>query len=347
VGIVDEIAQLALIPAPTFDEEARLQWLERRLAGARGRRKRDRSGNLIWSWGGDHPELVIAAHVDTVFPLETKLTVHRSGTDLVGPGVGDNAAALAVAAAVTEELLRQGDLRAGAVAFTVGEEGLGNLRGAFGVCDDLAPAAFVALEGHGLEHVIVNAVGSVRVRLKIAGPGGHSWVDRGRPSAIAALVHCCASLLALDDGVSPVNVGTIAGGRSVNTIADHAECVVERRALGEGPLDSFTARVQELAVADGLELACEPLGRRPAGRLRADAPLLSRVRALRQSLGLPDRLDDGSTDANAAMARGIPALSIGVARGSGMHSLGERIDTASLDLGIAQLRALLLDLLGP
>lgn len=166
------IAELARIPAPTFAEEARLAWVEERLSRLPGAAERDRAGNVVWRWGAGAPRLLVLAHVDTVFPAGTELGARRDGDALVGPGVGDNAAAVVVAIEVTGRLLREQALAPGAVAFTVGEEGLGNLRGAIAVCSELRPEAAIALEGHGLEHVLVDAVGSVRARVTVSGPGG-------------------------------------------------------------------------------------------------------------------------------------------------------------------------------
>jgi acetylornithine deacetylase/succinyl-diaminopimelate desuccinylase-like protein len=252
---------------------------------------------------------------------------------------------VAVALRVVEKLLVRDRLGPGAVAFTVGEEGAGGLRGARAVCDRLEPEAFVALEGHGLDGVVVDAVGSVRARLAVDGPGGHSWRDRGRPSAVHALLVLGGELLRLAKDDAPVNVGLVSGGRSVNTIADHGELVVEGRALEEAKLDAFAAALERLEAPPGLSLAVEPLDRRPSGRLAPEAHLLAVVREVREELGLPDRLEAGSTDANAALAAGIPALGLGVARGSGMHSLAERIDAASLELGARQLEGVLRRLL--
>lgn len=284
--------------------------------------------------------------MDTVFPVETPLEVRREEGSLVGPGVGDNAAAVATAVAVVEELLASEPLAPGAVAFTVGEEGLGNLSGAISVCEELRPEAFIALEGHGLDCVVVDAVGSVRARVAFRGPGGHSWFDRGRPSAVHGLLELGAALLSRDRGDAAINVGVVRGGRSVNAIADEAELLVELRALDEELLDRFVAEIEAVEVPPPLVASVDVLARRQPGRLRRDAPLLATVRAVRAGLGLPDELDAGSTDANAALARGIPALSLGVARGSGMHTLGERIDLASLELGRHQLRAILRQWLG-
>jgi len=233
-----------------------------------------------------------------------------------------------------------------AVVFTVGEEGLGTLRGALHACAELQPEMVIALEGHGLDSVCVDAVGSMRSRLLVTGPGGHSWWDRGRPSAVHALVELLGEVLKKATDDPTVNVGTISGGDAVNAIATRAEAVVEARSLGEVALDAFTDRLGELVVRQPLELAVESLGRRPTGRLDRAHPLLAAVRAVREELGLPDTLGEGSTDANAAFARGIPALSLGCARGHDMHALTERIELASLRLGRAQLEGVLRRLVG-
>jgi acetylornithine deacetylase/succinyl-diaminopimelate desuccinylase-like protein len=289
--------------------------------------------------------VALAAHVDTVFPADAELHIREQNGHLVGPGVGDNAAAVAVAVHVVEELLAEGTRAPGAVAFTVGEEGLGNLRGATELCRTLRPEAFIALEGHGLDEVLVDAVGSLRARLTVRGPGGHSWEDRGTPSAVHALLALAAELAELGTREAPVNIGTLAGGRSVNTIADHGELLVERRALAQEPLDQFAEALDRLRLPAPLAVATEVVGRRPAGRLERDDPLLLTVLAVRERLGLPATLGEGSTDANAALAAGIPALCIGVARGESMHALHERIDRASLAEGTAQVREVLRALL--
>jgi tripeptide aminopeptidase len=344
--LIEDLVALAQTPAPTFAEGRRLEWLSERLDRQPGRRDRDAAGNLIWSWGSGRPRLVLAAHVDTVFSADTDLTVHTDGDDLVGPGIGDNAAAVAVAVNVVEQLLAgNAQLAPGAVAFTVGEEGLGNLRGATSVCRSLSPEAFIAIEGHGLDELLVAAVGSVRARIEVRGPGGHSWENRGVPSAIDGLITLAARINALGTVQAPVNIGTIEGGRSVNTIAGRAAMLVERRALDEGALDEFADALQSLSLTAPLRVGVETVGRRPGGRLDPNAPLLRKVLAVRDRLGLPTTLADGSTDANAALAAGIPALCIGVGRGSGMHSLHERIDRRSLEQGAALLDAVLRSLL--
>jgi tripeptide aminopeptidase len=344
--LVDDVVELARIPSPTFGERERLDWIERRLAAAPGARRRDEAGNLLWTWGEGPPRLLLTAHADTVFPQGTPLDVARFDGRLCGPGIGDNAAAIALAISVLEELHACVELAPGAIAFTVAEEGMGNLRGAIAAYSALRPQSVIALEGHGLDRVVVDAVGSVRARIAVHGPGGHSWVDRGRPSAVHALLELGRLLVGDASPSAPVNVGVVSGGRSVNSIADTASLLVEMRSLDEEPLDRFAARLAALHAEPPLRYELEELGRRPAGRLDRASPLLRSVFDVRAELGLPERLDAGSTDANAAIAEGIPALALGLANGTGMHTLAESIEVDSLELGRRQLELVLLRLLG-
>ena len=339
-GLLVDLCALAETPAPTGAEEPRIAWLERRLADAAGRRARDEVGNLVWRLGDGRPALALLAHVDTVFGTDVDVTVREEDGWLHGAGIGDNAAAVAVAVDVVERVAPRLQ-RPLAVVFTVGEEGLGNLRGALHATRELEPELAIALEGHGLEDVCVDAVGSARARLAVRGPGGHSWWDRGRPSALHALVSLLTVLLAEGTPEAPLNIGRVTGGGSINAIAAEAVATIEARSLDNAALEAFMAMLADLRLPAPLELAVEPIGRRPAGRIAHDHRLVAAVREARAEVGLPDVLSDGSTDANAALVHGIPALSIGCARGHDMHALTERIETASLALGAAQLEAVL------
>jgi tripeptide aminopeptidase len=328
-----ELAAFAAVPAPTGAEEPRLAWLEDRLRAAPGVRHRDAAGNLVWSFGDGRPELLVMAHVDTVFDAETELRFVRDGDDLVGPGVGDNATAVMATVWALERIEPPDGL---VVAFTVGEEGLGNLRGARQACADLSPVRAIAVEGHGLDHVVIEHVGSVRARLAVSGPGGHSWRDRGTPSALHELVAIGHTLAG-----EGVNIGRLSGGGAVNAIASQAEMLVELRSLDDDELSRFEARLATLTVHPPLTLECDVVGRRGAGRIEPGHPLVRSVVEARRSLGLGEAFGAGSTDANAAAALGIPAVGIGCAHGDGMHTVHERIDLVSLQTGVRQLEAVL------
>jgi tripeptide aminopeptidase len=335
---------LAHIPAPTGSEAERLAWIDERLAGAPGELSRDGVGNVVWRLGDPPFELALLVHVDTVFDTDVPHAVVERDGWLCGPGIGDNAVAIAVAIGAVEAIASE-LIRPLAVVFTVGEEALGGLRGAKHACRTLEPRLAIALEGHGLDWICADAVGSVRVALTVLGPGGHSWWNRDRPSASHALVQILGSLLAsVPNGVS-VNIGRLAGGDGVNVIARSAKAALEARSLDEERLQDFQERLRGLTVGDGLDLAVETLETRPAGRLDRQHRLVRAVQDERARLGLPDRFGDGSTDANAALAQGIPALALGCANGADMHAPTERIERASIGLGAKQLERVLRRLL--
>ncbi|HSZ40330.1 MAG TPA: M20/M25/M40 family metallo-hydrolase [Trebonia sp.] len=346
VIIADAVA-LAELPGGTGHERVRIDWLHKRLAAAPGSRHVDGVGNLVWTFGPPPYRLAVLVHVDDVFGEQTARGVIRRDGWLCGPGIGDNAIAVATAVAVIERALAAPGEKPLAVVFTVGEEGLGGLRGARHACRELAPEAVLALEGHGSDRVFTDAVGSLRVRLTVTGPGGHSWWDRGRASAVHELVRLLTGMIASVPAPLSVNVGLVDGGTGVNAIAARASATVEWRATDQAALDRQEAALAELTteVSPGLRLETERLDRRPAGSVPLAHPLVAAVLRARRAVGLPDATGDGSTDANAALAAGIPAVALGCCVGENMHAPTERIRADSIAAGAGQLQAVLAEIL--
>jgi len=346
VIIADAVA-LAELPGGTGHERVRIDWLNKRLAAAPGSRHVDGVGNLVWTFGPPPYRLAVLVHVDDVFGEQTARGVIQRDGWLCGPGIGDNAIAVATAVAVIERALAGPGEKPLAVVFTVGEEGLGGLRGARHACRELAPEAVLALEGHGSDRVFTDAVGSLRVRLTVTGPGGHSWWDRGRASAVHELVRLLTGMIASVPAPLSVNVGLVDGGTGVNAIAARASATVEWRATDQAALDRQEAALAELTteVSPGLRLETERLDRRPAGSVPLAHPLVAAVLRARRAVGLPDATGDGSTDANAALAAGIPAVALGCCVGEDMHAPTERIRADSIAAGASQLQAVLAEIL--
>jgi acetylornithine deacetylase/succinyl-diaminopimelate desuccinylase-like protein len=353
-GVVDALVADALeicaVAAPTFAEERRAALVSAKLADATGAPPAtDAAGNLIVRFGpADGPAAIVAAHLDTVFEATTPLRPVRDGNRLRGPGIGDDS--LAVAALVhLARHLAAGPAPAHAVvlAATVGEEGLGDLRGARALLDGVACDAFVALEGHGIDAVQVSGIGSARLIASASGPGGHSWSDRGRPSAVHALVDGLQRALAAataDDPRAHVNVGVIRGGTSINTIAAGAEAEIDLRDPDDAALQARTTRVEAALVDAGL--AVRRVGRRPGGATDPSHPLLVATRAARAAAGLrPADEAASSTDANAAMGRGIPAVCVSLTAGAGAHTLDEYVELGPLPGGLLAVQ-LLVEALG-
>ena len=347
--VLDLTARIAAIPAPTGDEGARSAFVAEE-ARRRGLQKVvvDDLGDVVATLPGraDSPPVLLAAHLDTVFPAGTPLPVSRDSHRLAAPGIGDNSlgvAALLCVPAFFDHLGVQPD--AGVIlAAPVGEEGLGNLRGMRAVVDSLPGiGAAVAIEGHNLGRVTHIAVGSRRLRVSVSGPGGHSWGDYGRPSAIhvlAKIIHGLAALELPSNPKTTLNVGLIEGGISVNTIAPSASFVLDMRSVDEESLRRVGEEVDRLieqAAADGIRVTQQILGERPAGLVPLDSGIVEVATSVLAGLGIEAVCDASSTDANIPISRGIPAVCVGLTAGGNVHREDEFIEIDPLPTGLAQL----------
>jgi tripeptide aminopeptidase len=348
--IADQI-RFCEVPAPPFKETARAAELERAFKQVGLRNVRiDGAGNVLGDRPGaaPRPRLVIAAHLDTVFPEETNVKVSRTGSQLRGPGIGDNCRGLAVLVA-TARALEQGRVQTpGTITFVanVGEEGLGDLRGVkalFGESLKGQIDRFVSIDGGGL-HITNIAVGSHRYRVEFSGPGGHSFGAFGRPNPAHALGRAAAKIADIQVPSNPrttFTIGRIGGGTSVNSIPFEAWMEVDMRSSDRAALAALDAQFQAAVDAAVTEenarwgrpgvvtVKKELVGDRPAGSTPDGSPIVRTAQAVGQALGVALALAEGSTDANIPMSMKIPAITIGAGgRGSDAHALTESFDTA-------------------
>jgi tripeptide aminopeptidase len=358
--VLELTALISAVPSPTGEETAKSLLVERLFATAGLATERDAIGDVVGVIPGRQSsrtgtsKLVVAAHIDTVFPIGTPLEIKRTSGRLTGPGVGDNSVAVAAAIKLADLLRIAGEVPAVDLLLTgnVGEEGLGNLRGIREVLTSRSDiGAVVALEGHNLGRVTHVAVGSRRFRISVKGPGGHSWGDFGRPNAIHGLSKLIAELDAIPLPRSPkttLNVGMISGGVSVNTIAPEASCLLDLRSIDESALRRLSDRVTRLVDrsnrGDAVDYTAESIGERPAGVVAVDSPIVQIAANTLAALGLEPSFDASSTDANVPIAAGIPAVCVGLTTGGNVHRTDEYIDLDPVPMGITQLALLTLAL---
>lgn len=357
---VEELVTLSQIPAPTFGEGRRAEHVARRLRelGLADTRI-DETGNVLACLGdgeaGRGPAFV--AHLDTVFPIETDVSVENRDGRLYGPGIGDNGAGVAGVLLMLEAMHVHAIAleRPLWIVASTGEEGLGDLRGVRAAMGTLRSKVdcVLAIEGALLGRVTHQAVGSLRWNVSFAGPGGHSWHDFGRPSAINAAAAAITALAHLEVPSEPrttFNVGRIAGGLGVNVIASEASFLLDLRSTDAAALTGLTARaercVQQAADAEGVEFQLETVGQRPAGAIPRSSPLVQTASRVLRLLGLEPRYESASTDANIPLSEGIPAITVGITHGGGVHTEDEWIEIAPCAAGVRQLLLLALVLSG-
>lgn len=347
--IVQLTTRLCEVPAPTNDEQERAEAYQKELERL-GYEEVSKDGlhNVTGTISGRDSSrcLLLAGHMDTVFPRDVDLKVTRDGDILRGPGIGDNTVSMASVAMVRPALRDLGIIPAVDIVVTgnVGEEGLGDLRGMRAVVDARPNiGGAIAVEGHSLGRITHRAVGSRRLRVTVKGPGGHSWGQAGLPSAIhhlARIVSALDDIPLSDDPKTSFNAGLFQGGISVNTIAPEAVAVLDMRSTSGEALADLVDRVQGILAMprpDGIEVVVEVVGDRPAGELPVDDGLVPIAASVLEDLGFDVAYDASSTDANIPISRGIPAVCIGLTTGGNVHRVDEYIDIPPLVKGFAQL----------
>jgi tripeptide aminopeptidase len=356
-------ARICRIPAPPFQEEARGRELKRLFEELGLKQVRvDNAGNVIGVRPGKaaRPNLAFAAHLDTVFPEGTDVSVTRTGDIFKGPGIGDDCRGLAVMLAVIRALDEARVETPGTITFVadVGEEGLGDLRGMkelFQVSLKGQIDKFISVDGTGLSVVNVG-VGSNRYRVTFRGPGGHSFGDFGMANPIQAMGRAMAKIDELQVPSQPkttFNVGRVGGGTSVNSIPFDGWMEVDMRSADPAALksldDRFHAVIRQAVEEENrrwsnrgaVTMEAKLVGVRPAGQTPAENAIVRAALDATRALGETTPLREGSTDANVPMGLGIPAITIGGGgTGTGAHSLAEQFDARDSWVGTA--RALLL-----
>jgi acetylornithine deacetylase/succinyl-diaminopimelate desuccinylase-like protein len=341
-----EQKRITEIPAPPYKESVRAAYYLKRFQELGFRDASiDAEGNVIGlrKGSGGGPRLVVSAHLDTVFPEGTDVTVKEKDGIILAPGIGDDSRGLAALLSLIQAMNANDVKTVGDVLFvgTVGEEELGNLRGVKALFRDHADIdGFISIDGLGITRIVNQATGSHRYEMIFKGPGGHSFQEFGLPSAIHAMGRAIAKISDLQAPPQPkttFTVGTVAGGTSVNAIAAEARMAVDIRSDSTEELLKLEARLLGLvkqAVAeenkrwnsDKISVEIKLIGDRPAGIVALDSPI---VQATQRAVAVVTRAPrvtfaGSSTDSNWAMSRGIPAVTIGGGgEGGNWHSRNE------------------------
>ena len=364
--------EICRIPAPPFGEAARADFLRRKFVEFGYKNARlDREGNCLALYEGadQHPLLVVSAHLDTVFPIDTVLEPKFDGGKIYLPGIMDDGCGLAALMALAETFKKQQFKIGGSILFvgTVGEEAAGNLRGVRHLLTngEFAPlvSAFISLDGAGVAQIVNGGVGSKRYAAKLISGGGHSWLDYGAPNPVHALGRAVSKLLTFSVSTefkTTFNVGKISGGTSVNAIPTEATMEVDLRSENQAELARLDAFFRQSIFAavdeenDGsrknsvpLELDLEMTGERLGGATAEAAALVQLALEATRAVNTEPQLTVSSTDANFPMSISIPAITIGAGgAGAQIHTLDEWYDATNRETGLQRALLLVLSYVG-
>ncbi len=365
---VAEQKQICEIPAPPFKEEARAKEFQKRLA-ALGLKdvQMDKEGNVFGfrPGTGKGPKLLVAAHLDTVFPAGTDVSVKEKDGKLYAPGIADDSRGLAALLGVIRAFNASGIKTTGDLIFcgNVGEEGLGDLRGVKALFRDFKDIdGFISIDGTDAEKITYLATGSHRYEITYKGPGGHSFAAFGRPSAIHAMGRAIAKIADLTTPKEPkttFTVGVVGGGTSVNSIAAEAKMQVDMRSNRMAELLDLEAKLLDIVRraadeetarwgGDKITVQIKLVGDRPAGVQPTDSPAVQAAWASAKAIGRNPKLDEpSSTDSNLPISLGIPAVTLGGGgKDENNHSPSEWFDPTDAYLGPQKVFLTILGLVG-
>jgi len=347
---IEELILLNEIPAPPFGESKRGEKYQELLQAAGGVKVwKDSIGNILALRKGTEGKRTIAldGHLDTVFPEGTDVRVKRKGDTLYAPGIGDNTRGLMVVLTVLRAMEKAKILTKDNVLFvaTVGEEGNGDLRGVKYLVDrgEVAIHSWISIDVTGTGFVANRGTGSIRYKVIVSGPGGHSWGDFGLGNphhALGQMIHYFSDdANKFTSSIQPkttYNVGKIGGGTSVNSIPFESWMEVDMRSEDDQSLraldsifrTSLSKGLKEynesIKTGPALTLQLDQIGFRPSGSTSEDSPLVQRSLASLEAFGITPRMGIMSGNANWLMHKGIPAVTLGWGGKSDQaHSLEE------------------------
>lgn len=351
---LQETLEMCQIPAPSYQEEKKAEYVFHKMQEAGLEDVHiDAVGNVLGTrkGAGNGPRIVLAGHTDTVFPMETDLTLKQEGNRYSCPGIGDDTRAVAELLSIVRAMNAAGIRGEGDLVFcaNVCEEGLGDLRGTkhvFGVDGDALHQydGFISIDDKNTSGIIYQAVGSERYLVTFHGTGGHSYTGFGIPSSIHAMGRAIAKISDFQVPADPkttFTVGVVNGGSSVNVIAEEASMLVDMRSLDADALAELSAKFHkaveeaveeenarwglEINASDRITVTFEQKGKRPAGIQEKQCQIVQAANAANQALGLETLyIGAASTDANIPISLGIPAITVGWGgKGGGEHTIHE------------------------
>lgn len=349
-----ETLEMCQIPAPSYQEEKKAEYVFGKMQEAGLEDVHiDEVGNVLGvrKGNGNGPRIVLAGHTDTVFPMETDLTLKQDGNRYSCPGIGDDTRAVAELLSIARAMNAVGIRGEGDIVFcaNVCEEGLGDLRGTkhvFGVDGSARHPfdGFISIDDKNTSGIIYQAVGSERYLVTFHGTGGHSYTGFGIPSPIHAMGRAIAKISDFQVPSAPkttFTVGVVNGGSSVNVIAEESSMLVDMRSLDANALAELSAKFHkavEEAVeeenarwglgindSDCITVTFEQKGKRPAGTQEKQCQIVQAANVANQVIGMETLyIGAASTDANIPISLGIPAITVGWGgKGGGEHTIHE------------------------
>jgi tripeptide aminopeptidase len=354
--LLANLIMIGEIPAPTFEEEQRIEFLKNRFAeSGLLSTSSDETGNALGILHGEKGDrnIMIVAHTDTVFPSTVDHTLSIQMDRVTGPAVGDNSLGCAVLATLPK-IIETLKLPVYSNLIFMGSSrslGRGNLEGLrFFLSNFKDPVvAGLCIEGVELGRLSYTSLGMLRGEITCQVPEAYDWTRFGAVGAIVTLNEVINQILEIPLPRRPrttIVLGAIHGGTSFNTIATNATLRFEVRSEAEGMAQNIGIEIEDIVASvasrTGAEISVEKIAERRPGGIPFNHPLARNARAIMDTLNIKPRISPSTSELSAFIDKNIPALTVGITNGEHMNEENETVKIEPISIGIAQLLGLLL-----
>lgn len=353
--LLANLVMMGEIPAPTFDEDERLEFLLNRFNEAGLQESSiDEGGNGVGVLSGSEGDrcILINAHADTVFSRKTDHTMQVSSDHIKGPGVADNSLGLAALATLPYMLKELGiELKSDLVLLGGARSlGRGDLQGIRFFLDNnqFNITQALCIEGVELGRLSYTSIGMLRGEITCRVPESYDWSRFGDASAILTINEVINKINDIRLPKRPrtsVVMGSINGGTSFNTIAKDATLGFEVRSESQDVVNETGQTIEDIVMEvsskTGDEVELEIFARRSPGGIPYAHSLNRCARQVMEKLGIEPRLAPSTSELAALIDKKIPALTLGLTKGDRIHKTDETIQIEPIYKGLAQLIGLI------
>ncbi|MDA3852247.1 MAG: peptidase dimerization domain-containing protein [Spirochaetaceae bacterium] len=356
--LLSNLILLNEIPAPTFKEFERATALVKRYAGYEILNGSvDEMGNALGIIPGKNSEnnILVVAHLDTHYDSTVDHNVSVNTDHIIGPGVGDNGLGLA-AMATLPYLLKHFNLELDSNLILMGSArslGMGDIEGIRFFLNNFKGniSSGICLEGVKLGRLSYSSIGMLRGELVYQIPEEYDWTKFSSEGALVNMNEMISKILEIPLPRKPktsIVLGSIRGGTSYNTIPTKVALRFEIRSESNEVVDKLTQEIDNLAMEmsslTGANVEFKKHARRKPGGTLFSHPLNRVARDIHSMMNIKTRLSPSTSELSAFIAKGIPAITIGLTHGENLGEENEQIDLSLLDKGMAQLLGLLISL---
>jgi glutamate carboxypeptidase len=309
----------------------------------------EEAGRPVFWWGAKNPEIILLAHLDTVWPIGSFTPLWSVEGDIArGPGTFDMKAGFLQAMYALADV----DQRDSIALIATTDEEVGS-QSSRALIEGLARSAkaVLVLEASLNGKVKTGRKGTAMYRISIHGRAAHAGLEPEKGiNATTEIAQIVAQILALQNSELGTTVvpTTMHSGTTTNTVPALATLDLDVRSFSKSELERVDTAVRALTTSHPeAEIEIEGKINRPPLETTSTMALYEKLEQVAAKIGAPPvghASVGGASDGNFAAAVGAPTLDGLGAVGDGAHAPHEHILLSSVPNRIALLTGLLKEL---